>query len=184
MRVFDKPVIGVPAQIALLKQRGLRIQNEAKAHRFLEAVSYFRLTPYMRTFQRKEDQDHPFRDGAGFKDLTRLYEFDRRLRLLVIDAIERVEVAVRSRISDHMGPLHGGHWYLNARLFQHTYDHNRHHPRIYPVLCILSHLNRRVSPHSRWDVRLRELMREFPDVDQRAMGFPEHWHQDDFWGFD
>ncbi len=45
MRFFDKPVIDVPAQIALLKQRGLRIQNEARAHRFLEAVSYFRLTP-------------------------------------------------------------------------------------------------------------------------------------------
>ncbi|WP_269458354.1 Abi family protein [Pseudomonas granadensis] len=125
MRFFDKPVIDVPAQIALLKQRGLRIQNEARAHRFLEAVSYFRLTPYMRTFQQKEDHDHPFRNGVGFKDLTRLYEFDRRLRLLVIDAIERVEVAVRSRISDHMGPLHGGHWYLNARLFQHSYDHKR-----------------------------------------------------------
>lgn len=68
MRFFDKPVIDVPAQIALLKQRGLRIQNEARAHRFLEAVSYFRLTPYMRTFQQKEDHDHPFRNGVGFKD--------------------------------------------------------------------------------------------------------------------
>ncbi|PAU62660.1 hypothetical protein BZL43_02530 [Pseudomonas sp. PICF141] len=125
MRVFHKPVIDITAQIELLKQRGLHIQDDTRARHFLQAVSFFRLTPYMRTFQQAEDEDHPFRKGAGFRDLTTLYDFDRHLRLLVMDAIERVEVAVRSLISNHMGPNHGGHWYMEARLFQHSYDHAR-----------------------------------------------------------
>lgn len=125
MRAFHKPVIDITAQIELLKQRGLHIQDETRARYFLQAVSFFRLTPYMRTFQHAEHQDHPFRDGAGFRDLTTLYDFDRRLRLLSMDAIERVEVAVRSMISNHMGTNHGGHWYVDAGLFQHTYDHDR-----------------------------------------------------------
>lgn len=92
MKPFQKPAIDIPAQLALLKQRGLSIQDEAKAHCFLEAVSFFRLTPYMRPFQIPEDADHAFKAGTRLRDLTRLYDFDRRLRLLVIDAIERIEV--------------------------------------------------------------------------------------------
>jgi abortive infection bacteriophage resistance protein len=55
------------------------------------------------------------------------------------------------------------------------------HPRIFSVLCILNHLMRQVSPHTSWDRRLRDLMQEFPNVSQRAMGFPQDWHQDPFW---
>lgn len=123
MKLFSKPAIDIPAQLALLKQRGLTIQDEGKAHCFLEAVSFFRLTPYMRPFQLSEDAEHGFRLGAQLQALTRLYDFDRRLRLLVIDAIERIEVATRAAISNQMGPLYGAHWYLEIRFFQRDYRH-------------------------------------------------------------
>lgn len=123
MRVFDKPAIDVDEQIALLKARGLQFQDEARARHFLEAVSFFRLTPYMRPFQVTDDPQHGFRPGVGFRSLTRLYDFDRRLRLLVMDAIERIEVAARAAISNHMGPQYGAHWYLEAHFFQRDYRH-------------------------------------------------------------
>lgn len=123
MKLFSKPAIDIPAQLALLKQRGLTIQDEGKAHCFLEAVSFFRLTPYMRPFQLSDDAEHGFRPGTRLKELTRLYDFDRRLRLLVIDSIERIEVAARAAISNHMGPQHGAHWYLETRFFQRDYRH-------------------------------------------------------------
>ncbi|MCE0965003.1 Abi family protein [Pseudomonas sp. NMI4491_12] len=41
------------------------------------------------------------------RELTTLYDCDRRLSLLIIDAIERTEVSARATISKHMGPLHG-----------------------------------------------------------------------------
>lgn len=125
MREFDKPAITVEQQIALLKDRGLNIQDEKRAGLFLRAVSFFRLTPYMRPFQKPEDFDHGFRPGTGFRQISQLYDFDRRLRLLVIDAVERVEVAVRATISNHMGPTYGAHWYLNRNLFKDRYDHAR-----------------------------------------------------------
>lgn len=123
MKVFDKPAIDIPGQVELLKARGLQIQDEARARHFLEAVSFFRLTPYMRPFQLADDPQHGFRPGAGFRSLTRLYDFDRRLRLLVMDAIERIEVAARAAISNHMGPQYGAHWYLEAHFFQRDYRH-------------------------------------------------------------
>jgi len=124
MKCFAKPAIDIPAQLVLLKERGLNIQDENKAYCFLEAVSFFRLTPYMRPFQISDDADHRFKPDTSLHSLTRLYDFDRRLRLLVIDAIERIEVAVRAAISNHMGPKHGPHWYLQNELFQRDYRHH------------------------------------------------------------
>ncbi|WP_268972443.1 Abi family protein [Pseudomonas salomonii] len=125
MRTFSKPAIDVPAQLELLKLRGLIIHNEARAERFLQSVSFFRLSPYMRPFQQPEDRHHHFREGSQLGQLTRLYDFDRRLRLLTMDALERVEIASRSVISNHMGPTHGSHWYINPRIFHPAFDHQR-----------------------------------------------------------
>lgn len=125
MRTFDKPAIDVHDQINLLKERGLQFQDEVRAGRFLEVVSYFRLTPYMRPFQHSSDCLHSFRPGTGFRDLTRLYDFDRRLRLLTMDAVERIEVAARTAISNHMGVKYGSHWYLDQIRFQSRYQHHK-----------------------------------------------------------
>ena len=121
---FTKPAIGPIEQIDLLKQRGLTIHSPEKAVDFLRAVSFFRLTPYMRPFQ-INTQDHKFKDDTGFKQLSRLYDFDRRLRLLVMDALERIEVAIRAHISNHMGVIHGAHWYLDEQCFKYQYQHKR-----------------------------------------------------------
>jgi abortive infection bacteriophage resistance protein len=51
MAVFTKPAITPTEQIELLKKRGLLISDEAHALYFLNVVSFFRLTPYMRPFQ-------------------------------------------------------------------------------------------------------------------------------------
>lgn len=55
MRTFSKPAIDVSAQLQLLKHRGLNVQDEVRAESFLQSVSFFRLSPYMRPFQQPED---------------------------------------------------------------------------------------------------------------------------------
>lgn len=70
MKPFSKPAIDIPAQLALLKQRGLTIQDESKTYCFLEAVSFFRLTPYMRIFQLSNDVEHGFRADTQLWTLT------------------------------------------------------------------------------------------------------------------
>jgi abortive infection bacteriophage resistance protein len=43
--------------------------------------------------------------------------FDRKLRLLVLDAIERIEVSVRSQWAYHLAHDYGSHAHLNSSLF-------------------------------------------------------------------
>ncbi|MEJ8433414.1 Abi family protein [Xanthomonas oryzae] len=122
MRTFDKAAIPVDAQLDLLAERGLSIQDRERAKKFLEVVSYFRLSAYMRPFQ---THGHAFVAGARFQQVTQLYVFDQRLRLLVMEAIERVEVAMRALLGNHMGPTHGAHWYLQRNLFKDRYGHEK-----------------------------------------------------------
>jgi abortive infection bacteriophage resistance protein len=126
MRPFDKPALTIKEQLQLLKERGLTVADDTRASRFLEVVSLFRLSPYMRPFQHAGDPDHAFRQGATLREIVTVYRFDRELRNLVVDALERVEVAVRASITNHMASSLGDpHWYLKQVNFNSRYDHKR-----------------------------------------------------------
>lgn len=64
-----------------------------------------------------EDGTHRFCDGVSFEDILTVYVFDRKLRLAVMDALERIEVAVRTSLSQQMSQEHGPHWFMDAAHF-------------------------------------------------------------------
>ncbi|GAA62870.1 hypothetical protein P20311_0643 [Pseudoalteromonas sp. BSi20311] len=136
MTQFNKPAITVNEQITLLQSRGLHILQPDRAEKYLEVISFFRLSAYMRPFQQPKERqeiEHQFKDGVEFKKIVDLYAFDRELRLLIMDAVERVEVAIRATLNNVMGIKYqtetdecsGSHWYLNESLFKRTYQHKR-----------------------------------------------------------
>lgn len=78
--------------------------DPASMKRRLSVVSYYRLSGYWYPFR---NADNTFRDGTTFDTIWRHYMFDRRLRLLVMDAIERIEVSVRTQWAYHHSAAHG-----------------------------------------------------------------------------
>jgi len=126
MKDFEKPPITVSEQLELLKQRGLTILDKERASRFLEVVTLFRLSPYMRPFQNSSDINHSFVPGTTLRQIVTVYNFDRELRNLIMDAAERFEVAVRTSINNHMtNSTQDAHWYLSRDSFNTRYDHDR-----------------------------------------------------------
>lgn len=125
MKAFSKPAINVAEQLTLLKARGLAIIDEERATQFLEVVSLFRLSPYMRPFQHADDSNHTFKNGSTLRQVVSIYRFDAEMRQLVMDAIGRVEIAMRACISNHMGPTYGAHWYLDKSHFKDNGYHER-----------------------------------------------------------
>ena len=123
MRPFDKPALRVEQQLELLKQQGLYVANNDRAMRFLEVVTLFRLSPYMRPFQ-ESDPEHTFKPGSTLKAIVDIYRFDGSLRRITMDAIERVEVGMRATISNHMCPKYGPDWIADASIFSSTYSHS------------------------------------------------------------
>lgn len=115
---YNKPPMTVEALVERLASRGLEITSRDKASRYLRHIGYYRLSPYTIPFQ-QYGTDHQFHPGTSFDNVLDLYAFDRELRLLVLDALERVEVAVRTAITDHMSTTYSNaHWYTDPWHFQ------------------------------------------------------------------
>ena len=123
---FYKPALTVSRQIALLQDRGLEIEDEARVRRYLSNISYYRLSAYMHPFQTDSEQEkHNFKPGTRFEEIANLYSFDRELRFVLLDAIEQIEVSLRCQLTTVIAEHHGSHGWTNADIFDTRYDHNK-----------------------------------------------------------
>lgn len=115
---FTKPPVSIAGQIELLARRGMLVADVAHAAHYLQHISYYRLRAYWLPFEETAASgDHQFKAGTSFDDVLTLYVFDRRLRLLVMDAMERIEVSLRGGWAHHMAMKYGAHGYLDAALY-------------------------------------------------------------------
>jgi abortive infection bacteriophage resistance protein len=113
MYAYDKPYLSFEQQLALLKTRGLIVTDDAAALSCLQRIGYYRLSAYWYPLRRigksagtggqplrRLDE---FQPDSSFEQVLSLYVFDKRLRLLVLDAVERIEVALRVDVSYLLG---------------------------------------------------------------------------------
>lgn len=114
---FSKPPLSIEAQVQHIKQRGLVIPDEARAAHYLSHLNYYRLRAYWLPLE-ADSKQHAFNDGASFETALDFYVFDRKLRLLLLDAIERIEVSLRTQWSYHLALKYGSHAYLDPKLFR------------------------------------------------------------------
>lgn len=102
-------------QLKLLQSRGLTVTDTARAVAYLQEISYYRLSAYFLPYQRVKDQ---FNSGITFQQIIDTYSFDRELRLLVFDCIERIEIAIRTQIVYGMAMHYNNpHWQDDKSLF-------------------------------------------------------------------
>ena len=94
--LFIKPPTSYQQQIDLLIARGISIENHDRARCFLSHLNYYRLSAYWLPFER-EHANHQFKPGTTFDSVVEHYDFDRELRLLIMDAIERFEVSLKGQ---------------------------------------------------------------------------------------
>jgi len=112
---FNKQPLSYQDQLEVWKKRGLIITDEARAIRYLTNVSYYRLSAYAIPLQSEKDK---FYEGTTFNDILNLYIFDRELRLIVFNAVERIEIAIRSIIIQKLAMKYGSHWQDNREIFK------------------------------------------------------------------
>lgn len=302
---YAKPPLTVEDQADLLISRGMDAERDLLIER-LRVVSYYRLTGYWYPFRKPDPADpkrrlDEFVPGTTFETVWDRYVFDRHLRLLAMDAIERIEVATRTAIAyqhshahgpfayaddpaslpgldkkdrhhlfgsiqiergrskepfvRHFQAKYGGHhsdlpiwmateimsfgsvltlyrgcpppiqkavaapfgvesvvfrsWLLtlntirnicahHSRLWNRAlgvkpmiphakHDTRWHDPirvrndRAFAILTICKHCMDRVAPQSHWPLRVRELIKRFPQIPTRDMGFPQDWAQCPIW---
>ena len=122
---YFKPWTSYAEQIDTLIARGLHVADRALALDYLERIGYYRLSGYWFAFRERsgplvlldEQGRKPkkikvenvalesFKTGATFQNAVDLYVFDKQLRLLAMDALERIEIALRVDISHTLGKM-------------------------------------------------------------------------------
>lgn len=115
----NKPAFTIADQIQLLKSRSMLFRNESQAVESLQNISYYRLKGYWWDMQTDYTQ-HTLKPNSYFEDIVERYNFDRHLRLILFDAIERIEIALRTKMIYHLSISYGGLWHLNPALFEAT----------------------------------------------------------------
>ncbi len=111
---YAKPYLSLQEQLELLRARGMNITDFNRAVNCLQRIGYYRLSGYWFPFRNQEirtnlagDKERhiseTFRSGSSFDDVMDLYVFDKKLRLLFTDAIERIEVGLRVDIALLLG---------------------------------------------------------------------------------
>ncbi len=100
---YIKPPLTFEQQADLLLKRGM-IGDRATMVQRLSVGNYYRLSGYWHTYRNPDDT---FKPNTRFDKIWERYVFDRQLRLLVMDAIERVEVASRTQLAYHLAHATG-----------------------------------------------------------------------------
>jgi len=116
---FEKPSLSIADQLALLERRGMAVPDRGIAEHYLRHLSYYRLRAYWLPFEETapRDGDHIFKPNTCITQAVELYMFDRELRLLIMDAIERIEVSLRGGWAYHLATKYGSHGYLDPAIY-------------------------------------------------------------------
>lgn len=84
--------------VNLLESRGLQICDRNKAIQYIDNIGYYRLSAYLYPLLKMPKTAHLYKEGSTFKKVMMLYRFDKKLRLLMFNEIEKIEIAIRRAV--------------------------------------------------------------------------------------
>jgi len=111
---YTKPWLSISEQLDRLASRGADIGDRGRAAHLLRTIGYYRLTGYLYSFRESElvvDDGgrtrvrvlSAYRPGTTIEDAAKYIDFDRKLRLLVVEGVERIEIALRTQLGHTIG---------------------------------------------------------------------------------
>jgi len=125
---YSKPALTFENQAQRLLDRGLITPNKENLTQYLSVVNYHRLSAYWYPYRRIDPAtgNEKFAPDTTFEMIWRRYSFDRRLRLLMMDAVEHIEIAIlRTRMVEQFTLLHGPFGYCDPQNFHPKLNHAR-----------------------------------------------------------
>ena len=103
---YLKPHLTIEQQIQKLKTKNIEIDNLNKAKHSLSHLNYYRLSAYWKAYPYK----------IKFQKILNDYFFDKELRLLILSAIESIEISLKTQISFILTSKYGIHPNLKSIL--------------------------------------------------------------------
>jgi len=114
--IYSKFPLSISKQLEKLLSKGLIIEDQSFAKKKLKSVNYYRLSAYFSPFY--ELKTKKFKNATTFKDVSNLYDFDEDLRLTIFGCVQKIEIAIRSRIINSYSNNFNAHWFLNKKRYK------------------------------------------------------------------
>lgn len=97
-------------QVEILISRKLIVEDKNAAEEILSRINYYRLSAYMLSYK----ESNQFKNGVSIENIYDLYEFDKKLRNLVLGFLESIEIAFRTQIAYTLAHKYGPTGYLDG----------------------------------------------------------------------
>ncbi len=91
--------------------RGIEADQEVLLNH-LQSINYYRLSGYLYSFR---DGEEKYKKGTTIRQVLQIYDFDSKLRILVLEAIERIEIAMKTQIAYKFSLRYGPFAYKNPK---------------------------------------------------------------------
>lgn len=154
---FEKPPLTYDQSLELFESRGLEVVDREDALHSLKTIGYYRLSGYR---HEKIGGPRVFQSIKTFDRLIEVYNFDRDLRLLTLDGIERIEVAFRTIVSDFMSLEYGPLWYTNQNYFKSVTYHAK----------IVEDIKQQIDREKEFNLSIRHYFDKYTEPE-----FPPSW---------
>lgn len=113
--IYAKQPISISDQIERLKALGLHFADEQFAAKILSEVSYFRFVAYLRPLE-ADKETHQMKTSATFEKGVAMYQFDNELRMILFSAIQKLEIALRTKMIQRFSMAYGAFWFMDMEL--------------------------------------------------------------------
>jgi len=117
-----KPPLTIKQQIEKLREKGCTVKDISFCEQVLSQINYYRLSAYFLPFKQK---DGNYFYGIDFNNIYQIYEFDRNLRNLLLEAIEEIEIFLRAKFTYFHAHKYGVTGYLDSANYYFKHDHNK-----------------------------------------------------------
>ena len=107
-------------QVELLKCKNIIVENEISCENFLSKVNYYRFSAYYLPFK---DSNGVCSPSTEFEKIKKIYEFDQKLRILILEVIEHIEISIRTQIAYYHAHKYGALGYMSPSTFGDNHDH-------------------------------------------------------------
>lgn len=124
---YSKPWLSIEDQLRKLEGRGLVVADRELTLRRLRYINYYRFSGYALKFQTVDvvSGDRVFKDKVSFDDIWGLYLFDRSLRDLCAEALEMIEISLRTSITHNFSKSYGPFGHTNVSNFDISFSRPR-----------------------------------------------------------
>ena len=109
-------------QVKIIKRKGFIVDDDEACESFLKQANYYRLSAYFLPFR---NADGKYFENINFNRIKRIYEFDGRIRNLIFECIETIELYLRTQLSYYCGHAYGALGYLNPDIYNERHNDDK-----------------------------------------------------------